>query len=569
MLTEWGEQLDREHPLPEYPRPQLVRESYLNLNGPWQYAITGEATAPTEFDGEIIVPFSPECELSGVGRTLNPGEYLWYSRSLRLPEGFMRDRLILHFGAADQCAHVWVNGQEVCAHEGGYLPFSADITEQIDAEGENAIVVRVTDDTDTLSRTRGKQKRKSGGIWYTPQSGLWQTVWCESVPENYIRGIFITPRFAEEAVELFVDGEGECRVEIDGAEHSIIAGAPTLLPVGEMHPWSPEEPYLYSLKLTLSEDEVTSYFAMREFGVGEDSRGIKRLFLNGKPYYHNGVLDQGYWPDGLYTAPSDEALVFDIQAAKAMGFNMLRKHVKVEPLRWYYHCDRLGMLVWQDMPNGGGKYKPATVALPLMTGAHKRDDKYGAFARRDERGRREFMSELREMVTVLYNCPCIAMWVLFNEGWGQFDAAACLKAVQDIDASRTIDHASGWHDQGIGEVRSLHVYFDDYRFTPDKKGRCVLLSEFGGYTLRIDEHSLTDKAFGYKKFSSPADLRAGLMLLYDGQIRPAQPQGLSAAVYTQLTDVETELNGLITYDRKVLKLPPDIIERTIRMPRLK
>ena len=348
LTTEWGEALDREHPLPEHPRPQLRRESYLNLNGPWEYAITRENAEPEEYDGEIIVPFAPESELSGVGRTLKPGEYLWYRRELVLPEGFNVGRVLLHFGAVDQCARVWVNGEDACAHTGGYLGFSADITELLYAEGEaNEILVRVTDDTDKSYHTRGKQKLKPGGIWYTPVSGIWQTVWCESVPENYIRALYITPHVDQGAVELYVDGEGPCRALIGGMAYDFYAGTPALLRLGEeIHLWTPEDPCLYELTLALGEDRVESYFAMRSFSVQADSEGVKRLCLNGKPYFHNGLLDQGWWPDGLYTAPSDEALSYDIEAAKAMGFNMLRKHVKVEPLRWYYHCDRLGMLVW-------------------------------------------------------------------------------------------------------------------------------------------------------------------------------------------------------------------------------
>ena len=571
LMTPWGEALDREHPLPEYPRPQFRRESYLNLNGPWEYAITKENMEPEEYEGEIIVPFAPESELSGVGRTLQPGEYLWYHRSITLPEGFNVGRVILHFGAVDQCARVWVNGEEACAHVGGNLGFSVDITELLyDDGGENSLVVRVTDDTDKGYRTRGKQKRRPGGIWYKPMSGIWQTVWCESVPENHIRGLFITPHPEKNSVELFVDGEGPCRALIGDMAYDFYAGAPALLKLREdVHWWSPEDPYLYELSLALGEDRVESYFAMRTFTVEADSEGIKRLFLNGKPYFHNGLLDQGWWPDGLYTAPSDEALRFDIETAKAMGFNMLRKHVKVEPLRWYHHCDRLGMLVWQDMPNGGGSYNPAVISAPLLTGWHMKDNKYGAFGRKDAAGREEFTQELREMVTWLYNCPCIAMWVPFNEGWGQFDAEKNVAAILEIDATRTIDHASGWHDQGIGDIKSLHVYFDEYRYSPDKQGRCVVLSEFGGYALAVEGHVSDVKPFGYKKHKSSNELRRGITLLYDGQIRPAVKKGLSAAVYTQLTDVGGELNGLVTYDRRELKVPAESMRSIVKMPALK
>lgn len=568
LTTKWGEALDREHPLPEYPRPQLRRGSFLNLNGVWQYAVSTLNSEPEEYDGDIVVPFPLESELSGVGRVLQPGEYLWYRREFTLPEDFNVGRVLLHFGAVDQCARVWVNGMDACTHTGGYLPFSADITDLL-FEGENTLVVRVTDDTDRSYHTRGKQKLKPGGIWYSPVSGIWQTVWCESVPENYISSLFITPHLEDGSVELLVMGEGAVRAVIDGDAYDFEAGTSALLKLREVRAWSPEEPYLYKLELAMGDDRVESYFAMRSVGIGEDRNGVKRLLLNGKPYFQNGLLDQGWWPDGLYTAPSDEALAFDIAAAKTMGFNMLRKHVKVEPLRWYYHCDRLGMLVWQDMPNGGGAYSALTVSAPLLTGSHSRDDKYSKFARREEKGRDEFREELLDMVSHLYNAPSIVTWVIFNEGWGQFDSDKCAEAVLELDSSRILDRTSGWHDQGSGELRSIHLYFDDYKHKPDKLGRCVVLSEFGGYTLPIDGHAWPGKPFGYKKFDSQEKFRRALTLLYDGQIRPACMSGLAAAIYTQLTDVENELNGLITYDRRVIKLSPADIKRITAMPAVK
>ena len=568
LTTKWGEALDREHPLPEYPRPQLRRESFLNLNGIWQYAVSTLNSEPEEYDGDIVVPFPLESELSGVGRVLQPGEYLWYRREFTLPEDFNVGRVLLHFGAVDQCARVWVNGMDACTHTGGYLPFSADITDLL-FEGENTLAVRVTDDTDRSYHTRGKQKLKPGGIWYSPVSGIWQTVWCESVPENYISSLFITPHLEDGSVELLVMGEGAVRAVIDGDAYDFEAGTSALLKLREVRAWSPEEPYLYKLELAMGDDRVESYFAMRSVGIGEDRNGVKRLLLNGKPYFQNGLLDQGWWPDGLYTAPSDEALAFDIAAAKTMGFNMLRKHVKVEPLRWYYHCDRLGMLVWQDMPNGGGAYSALTVSAPLLTGSHSRDDKYSKFARREEKGRDEFREELLDMVSHLYNAPSIVTWVIFNEGWGQFDSDKCAEAVLELDSSRILDRTSGWHDQGSGELRSIHLYFDDYKHKPDKLGRCVVLSEFGGYTLPIDGHAWPGKPFGYKKFDSQEKFRRALTLLYDGQIRPACMSGLAAAIYTQLTDVENELNGLITYDRRVIKLSPADIKRITAMPAVK
>ena len=559
LTTEWGEALDREHPLPEYPRPQLRREGWLNLNGPWEYAFTRSGEEPEEYDGEIIVPFAPESALSGVGRTLQPGEYLWYRRGLTLPEGFDRGRVLLHFGAVDRCAHVWINGEEACTHEGGFLPFSADITPLLLPEGEeNSLVVCVTDETDKAPGSRGKQKLKPGGIWYTPVSGIWQTVWCESVPEEYIRALYITPHVDQGAVELFVDGEGPCRALIGGMAYDFYAGTPALLRLEEpVKLWSPEEPQLYELSLALGEDRVESYFGMRKMEVRADRGGVKRLFLNGEPYFQSGLLDQGYWPDGLYTAPSDEALIYDIQTAKAMGFNLLRKHIKVEPMRWYYHCDRLGMLVWQDMPSGGGKYRFSTITLPLVTGIHRRDNHYRAFARASSQGRGEYMDELEEMVGQLFNAPSVVLWVPFNEGWGQFDSTLVMERLRALDPTRPVDPASGWHDQGAGELRSLHVYFKPFRFRRDRRGRALALSEFGGYNLRVDGHCFNQKDYGYRRLPDAAALWRDFSRLYEREVLPAVPRGLCASVYTQLSDVEDELNGLMTYDRRVVKLDAD------------
>jgi len=551
MLTSWGQALDRDSVLPEYPRPQLQRDSYLNLNGVWRYAITASAAPPETWDGDILVPFSPECVLSGVERVLAPGEYLWYSRSFTLPEGFSRGRVLLNFGAVDQTATVYLNGQELLTHVGGYLPFTVELTAALAAE--NQLAVRVRDDTDEDWHTRGKQKRKRGGIWYTAQSGIWQTVWLESVPAAYIKRLAITPVYDGGLVEIGAEVAGKTRpvAHFGGADYPL----PARIPVPDFEPWSPENPRLYDFTVTCGDDEVKSYFAMRKFSVETDDAGVRRLCLNGRPYFHNGLLDQGYWPDGLYTAPSDEAMIYDIELARRMGFNMLRKHIKVEPARWYYHCDRLGMLVWQDMPCGGGVYSPPVVSAPLVTGRHLRDNAYFLFGRGEKAGREEFERELRDMVTALYNCPCIALWVPFNEGWGQFDAARLYDVVRGIDDTRPVDHASGWHDQHVGEVQSLHVYFKKYVFKPDRLGRAVLLSEFGGYNHRVGGHCFGDRDFGYKKFESPLALESALRELYADQIVPARRQGLSAAVYTQLTDVEDELNGLVTYDRKVVKIP--------------
>ena len=559
LMTPWGEHLDENCILTEYPRPQMRRDSYLNLNGRWEYAITDSDESPPRWDGTILVPFSPESALSGVGRSLQPGQTLWYRREVILPQGFIPadGRLLLHFGAVDQEAAVYWNGRLLGRHMGGYNAFTLDAT---DALGPcNSLVVRVHDDTDASFHSRGKQKTRRGGIWYTPQSGIWQTVWMEAVPRHYIESLRIVPLFDQSAVEVMVRCSQplQCEATVDGRTVPFTSGEPARIPVPDFRAWSPEDPYLYDLSVTLGEDRVESYFGMRKMEVRADRGGVKRLFLNGEPYFQSGLLDQGYWPDGLYTAPSDEALIYDIQTAKAMGFNLLRKHIKVEPMRWYYHCDRLGMLVWQDMPSGGGKYRFSTITLPLVTGIHRRDNHYRAFARASSQGRGEYMDELEEMVGQLFNAPSVVLWVPFNEGWGQFDSTLVMERLRALDPTRPVDPASGWHDQGAGELRSLHVYFKPFRFRRDRRGRALALSEFGGYNLRVDGHCFNQKDYGYRRLPDAAALWRDFSRLYEREVLPAVPKGLCASVYTQLSDVEDELNGLMTYDRRVVKLDAD------------
>ena len=565
MLTPWGEALDREHPLPEYPRPQLRRNSYLNLNGIWEYAITKTAEKPAAMQGEIVVPFSPETPLSGVGHILQPDEYLWYRRSVTLPEGFFRGgRLLLHFGAVDQCCTVWVNGQEAGSHTGGYLPFALDVTELIEGDAFT-LELRVTDPTDTGSLSRGKQRLKNTGIWYTPQSGIWQTVWMECVPENYLRSLRITPKPEENAVHIRLEADDPAMAAVticrDGG---IIAegqtdenGESTLtIPAEELRLWSPENPFLYDAAITLvGGDKVESYFGMRAFGIGKDEKGLPRLLLNGKPYFQNGLLDQGYWSDGYYTAPSDEALIHDIAEMKRLGFNMLRKHIKVEPLRWYYHCDRLGMLVWQDMMNGGESYSPLSIYVFSNLGLRVKDDRYRYFSRSDEAGRTHYYEELGQMIDLLYNTVSLALWVPFNEGWGQFDALKAAEFIRKRDDTRPIDHASGWYDQGGGDIKSIHWYFRPYHHKqPPKEQRPICLTEYGGYNCAVPGHCWGEGAeFGYKKIADPAEFNRAFQKLMEEQIIPAKERGLAAAVYTQVSDVEGERNGLLTYDRKVCK----------------
>ena len=565
MLTPWGEALDREHPLPEYPRPQLRRNSYLNLNGIWEYAITKTAEKPAAMQGEIVVPFSPETPLSGVGHLLQPDEYLWYRRSVTLPEGFFRGgRLLLHFGAVDQCCTVWVNGQEAGSHTGGYLPFALDVTELIEGDAFT-LELRVTDPTDTGSLSRGKQRLKNTGIWYTPQSGIWQTVWMECVPENYLRSLRITPKPEENAVHIRLEADDPAMAAVticrDGG---IIAegqtdenGESTLtIPAEQLRLWSPENPFLYDVTIRLAGgDTVESYFGMRSFGIGKDEKGLPRLLLNGKPYFQNGLLDQGYWSDGYYTAPSDEALIHDIAEMKRLGFNMLRKHIKVEPLRWYYHCDRLGMLVWQDMMNGGESYSPLSIYVFSNLGLRVKDDRYRYFSRSDEAGRTHYYEELGQMIDLLYNTVSLALWVPFNEGWGQFDALKAAEFIRKRDDTRPIDHASGWYDQGGGDIKSIHWYFRPYHHKqPPKEQRPICLTEYGGYNCAVPGHCWGEGAeFGYKKIADPAEFNRAFQKLMEEQIIPAKERGLAAAVYTQVSDVEGERNGLLTYDRKVCK----------------
>ena len=571
MLTPWADTLDRAQPLPEYPRPQMVRDSYLNLNGPWSYAITTSANKPAQADGTILVPFSPESELSGVGHVLQPEEYLWYIRTVTLPDGFNVGRVLLHFGAIDQTATVWCNGVELATHTGGYLPFTVDITEVL--AKENTILVCVRDATNRSQLPRGKQTLHPHGIWYTPQSGIWQTVWAEQVPEHYIQSLLFTPELPEGRIRWMLTASAPkgARIEISYQGTPVTEGVTdedgcgsAVLPPEQLHLWSPEAPNLYDVTITLGDDTVRSYFAMRTVGTGKDAAGHPCLLLNGQPYFHHGVLDQGYWPDGLYTAPSDEALIYDITLMKRLGFNMLRKHIKIEPMRWYYHCDRLGMLVWQDMPSGGGQYNLLTISAPLITGVHLKDSHYRLFARTDAEGRDSYTRELEELVAQLQNCPCIVLWVPFNEGWGQFDAKNAVRLLRRLDPTRLIDHASGWHDQGVSDVKSLHVYFKPYRFKPDKKGRVVVLSEFGGYNLPVAGHTWNAKNFGYRGYQTPEALGEAVKTLYETQIIPARRAGLAADVYTQLSDVEDEVNGFVTYDRRVEKLPEALMRAIAR-----
>ena len=566
MLTKWGAALDRSCPLPEYPRPQLRRESFYNLNGVWDYAITASGDEPEVWDGEIVVPFSPEAPLSGAARAPAKDEFLHYRRSFTLPDGFRKERVLLHFGAVDQIAEVFVNGVSAVKHSGGYWPFSADITSLL-REGENVLCVTVRDNADDPTFAYGKQRYKRGGMWYTAQSGIWQTVWLESVPEVHIVSLRITPEFDDARVRIELETAGESRAaitcDVRGEDGSFVAGSwakggVCVVPLPDFHAWTPDDPYLYALDITCGEDHVESYFAMRKFSYVEHN-GHKVFGLNNVPLFHNGLLDQGYYPDGLLTPPSDEAMVHDIETMKRCGFNMLRKHIKIEPLRWYYHCDRLGMIVWQDMVSGGQPYSFLHVsALPTLGVVDLPDRDAKPYGRSGMLSRARFRREMADTVRHLYNCPCIALWTVFNEGWGQFDALEMANELKMLDATRFIDHASGWQDQGREEMKSRHIYFRPVKLKND--GRALALTEYGGYVLAVDGHRWTDRVFGYRICRDAAALTRDYEKLMLGQVLPhIRAEGLTAAVYTQITDVEEELNGLMSYDREVLKIPEETL----------
>ena len=573
LTTIWGENLDKDNIWQEYPRPQMQREHFQMLHGEWDYAIVPMSDDyGFESQGKILVPFSPEAYLSGVGRQLQPNEHLWYQRTLTFSKEECQrkengERCILHFNAVDQQAVVYLNGVEVAKHYGGYLPFEMDITEYV-SEKPCTLQVRVQDDSDTSYHTRGKQTLKRGGMFYTAQSGIWQSVWYEWVPDNYVKRMKITPDYDGACVRIELESDAGFQtvqieledIELNDKEANCVVeklGQEIVIKFvdGKFRSWSPEEPNLYYFKLKADNDEIRSYFAMRSFTIEKDEKSIPRFCLNHKPYFLNGILDQGYWPDGLMTAPCDEAFVYDIELAKKTGFNMIRKHIKIEPLRWYYHCDRLGMIVWQDMVNGGTLYNMAWVCyLPtVFPRVCLKDHRYSTFSRKVEIGRSLWEEECKGTIEHLYNVPSISTWVPFNEAWGQFDAVRIAEDVKKQDPTRTVDHASGWFDQKGGDFRSVHNYFRKLKVEKDER-RAFVISEYGGYACHIAGHSSVERIFGYKKFDTLHDVSKAYRELYESQVIPLIEEGLSGVVYTQLSDVEEEVNGLVTYDRKVVKI---------------
>ena len=556
---------------PEYPRPNLVRDSYINLNGPWDFCID-RSPACRGYDRTIRVPFPPEAPLSGVGVVAQPDEYLHYRRRFALPEGFNRGRVLLHFGAVDQECEVSVNGRAVGGHRGGYNPFTLDITDAL-RPGENALELCARDRTEHAPYARGKQllvrQGKYASIFYTPCSGIWKTVWIESVPERHITGLRFTPLCdaAQVRLEVLANAPGAARVGIrfQGREvwcGEVETGAPACADLPGFHYWSPDRPDLYDVTVEYGGDRVESYFGMRCFERKPDSRGIPRFYMNGRPFFFNGLLDQGYWPEGLLTAPSDAALEYDIRTIKDMGYNTLRMHVKVEEERFYYLCDRIGMVVWQDMPNGGGVYNMFFVTeLPnaydwFVRGVE--DSRYDWFMREDAEGREQFRRELDEMVARLYNYPCIALWTPFNEGWGQFDARQATARIRAADDTRLINEACGWFDQGGGDLHSIHNYIHKLKTAP-KPPRAVALTEYGGYSWAVEGHTACEKAFGYQAYGSREELTRNYRRLWEEEIFPNLKDGLSAAIYTQVSDIEEEINGVLTYDREVVKMDEAVV----------
>lgn len=567
IRTAWSEEIDPQNVLPEYPRPQMVRSEWKNLNGLWNYAIRPLGEQPAAFDGEILVPFAVESSLSGVGERLGSKNELWYERTFEISPKWNGKRILLHFGAVDWKADVWVNGISVGSHTGGYTPFSFDITAAL-AKGENTLRVRVWDPTDEGYQPRGKQVNNPNGIWYTPVSGIWQTVWLEAVPQQYIREVRTTPDLDRKTFRVEVpvcNAQPGDLVEVtlyDGgaevASARALNGATVELTLADPKCWSPDSPFLYDMKVALLRngrriDAVESYAAMRKFSTLRDKNGIVRLALNNKPLFQFGPLDQGWWPDGLYTAPTDEALAFDVIKTKELGYNMIRKHVKVEPARWYYHCDKAGMIVWQDMPNGD--QGPQWQMHSYFTGEERH---------RSAESEACYRKEWKEIIDYLYSFPSIGVWVPFNEAWGQFKGPEIAEWTKAYDPSRLVNPASGGNHYLTGDILDLHHY-PQPKMTLLDTNRATVLGEYGGIGLVIPDHVWVKNRdnWGYTRFNSPKEVTDEYARYADELLRLIDC-GFAAAVYTQTTDVEVEVNGLMTYDRKVVKVEEERIREINR-----
>ena len=559
IKTPWAEKVDPANVLPEYPRPQMVRSQWVNLNGLWDYAIKPVgAMEPKTMDGKILVPFAVESSLSGVQKGLTEKDELWYRRTFSVPAAWKGSNVLLNFGAVDWKADVFVNDILAGSHTGGFTPFSLDITPYLKAKGEQKLVVRVFDGTDKGYQPRGKQVLNPNGIWYTPVSGIWQTVWIEPVAKSHISGIKAIPNLDQKNIAVTVAAENcttgdlvEVKILDKGklvASATGLPGNPLRLGIAEPKLWSPDSPFLYDMEVSLRQgektvDKVDSYTAMRKIGTKRDKGGILRMTLNDKPLFHFGPLDQGWWPDGLYTAPTDEALVYDLKKIKDFGYNMVRKHVKVEPARWYTYCDQLGLIVWQDMPNGGRG--------PAEWQMHKYYD--GADAIRSAASEANYRKEWKEIIDYLYSYPSIGVWVPFNEAWGQFKTPEITKWTKEYDPSRLVNPASGGNHYTCGDILDLHNYPGPNLYLYDPI-RATVLGEYGGIGMALKGHLwLADKNWGYVKFNTPEEV-TNESIKYADHLLELIEKGFSAAVYTQITDVEEEVNGLVTYDRKVIKV---------------
>lgn len=570
ILTPWAEKIDVNNVLPEYPRPQLVRGNWQNLNGLWQYAITsaGQQTIPANFDGNILVPYAVESALSGVGKTVSKDQALWYKNTFNLKRPSGADQLILHFGAVDWQCDVYVNGTKVGSHQGGFDPFSFNITKFLKKGSRQDIALRVWDPTDDGPQPRGKQIKNPHGIWYTPVTGIWQTVWTEIVPATYIESTKHTPDVDNGQLKVSANLVGALPGDIvkfvayDGTreigEATLPSGVEGSIDIKNAKLWSPSSPHLYSLKISLLRgvkqiDQAESYFAMREITLKKDANGIERLALNNEFVFQYGPLDQGWWPDGLYTAPTDEALAFDVVKTKEMGFNMIRKHIKVEPARWYRHCDSIGVLVWQDMPSGDMGGNRWDMHPGKISGSNH--DKI-----RTAESENYFRKEWKAIMDFLHNFPSIVVWVPFNEAWGQFKTKEITEWTMNYDPSRLVNSASGGNFFNTGHILDIHNYPDPMMPDPaiyGKSGMALVLGEFGGLGLPVEGHTWQEKDnWGYQSFKNEQELLNRYVKLME-DLKKLIPMGLSAAVYTQTTDVEIETNGILTYDRKVIKIPVD------------